>query len=498
MKKFIAILAISCTSLLVSGCFGGSDNEVEVDSSYNVQSFVGIVSELSNSSINATHMMETDLGEVVYLRSVLFDLDEFVGANLRVTGTMEETENGESILLVESKDVLEDSPLSSEPTLFEFDEQGFDIEVPADKFEISDSSSLVNFVSDEFSFSVRVIPKGLELDLEIYLDENYGNQIPQSYLSGLGDNYSKLNVGTGRSVYIYNSDEVIYEVIFNSDGSDQASMNLEITNILDNIYYNPEDIALERTNETEDIEDTNEDDSNTPSNNDDDSGQNGSSEPVDLSSLSREVSDIVSDLNSSKSSLLGSDAEIEKYSVTDNSYVYVSYVDKDGDKYRKLFKIEGSNYNETAFFKEGTETDWELVSGTNAAFDRPLQMVFVEEDGYRQIDVKEGYRYFESLPMSLGFHYPRQWYYAGGSNSYKFSNEPLPEGETLVAIDLVDDSFSSIRGESVSSNIKKQTSGSEISYYIQVRNDEVVKVSGSNDHEEELNIMAQTLVEIDN
>lgn len=499
MKKFIAILAISCTSLLVSGCFGGEE-EVPVDSTYNVQSFVGTVSELSGSSLNATHIMETDAGETVYLRSVLFDLDEFVGSNLRVTGTMEQTDSGENILLVESKDVLELNPLSSEPFLFEFEDKGFDIEIPEDKFEISESASLANFVSEDFSFSVRYIQKGLELDLEIYLDENYGDQVPQSFLSSLGDNYSKLNLGTGRTVYIHNTDDVIYEVIFNSDGSNQASLNVEITNILDNIYFNPEDIALDTTNETQDIDDSELPEDVVENEQEEESQDNQtvvSSEPVDLSSLSSEVSTVVRDINSNKATLLGSDVSINRYSITDNSYVYVSYSDSDGANFRKLLQIDGANFTETAFFEEGTQTDWELVSGNNVAFDRPLKMVFVEEEGYRQIDVKEGYRYFESLPMSLGFHYPRQWYYAGGSKSYDFSNEPLPEGDTLVAIDIVDESFNSINGESVSANIKRQTSGSEISYFVQVRDSEVIKVSGDETYSEELNIMAQTLVEID-
>lgn len=496
MKKFIAILAISCASLLISGCFGGGEEEISIDSSYNIQSFVGVVSASTDVDQNATHIMKTDVGETIYLRSVLFDLNEFEGGKLRVTGTMEETEDSAKILLVESKDVLELDTISSEPFLFKFEDKGFELEAPEDKFEISESESLVQFVHEDYSFSVRYIPKGLELDLELYLEENYGDQIPQAVLSTLGDSYSKLNIGVGRTVYINNTSLVIYEIIFNSDGSNQAEMNVEISEVLDNIYFNPEDIDQELTNVVDDIVDpvedvTKENDINTEDN------TVQTSEPVDLSALSSEVSDVVVEVNKQKSSLVGANNNIYKYSITDNSYVYVSYKNDSEDEFRKLFKINGSDFEETASFKEGTETDWELIDGTNVAFDRPLKMVFVEDDSYRQIDVKEGYRYFESRPMSLGFHYPRQWFYAGGSNSYNFSNEPLPAGDTLVSIDIMEESFSTFNGETVAANIKKLTSGSELSYIVQVTDGEVVKVSGDSEYAEELNIMAQTLVQID-
>ncbi len=498
MKKFIAILAISCTSLLLTGCFGGDEVETEIDSSYNMQSFVGTVG-VNESSLNATHILEADTGETVYLRSDLFDLSEYEGGKLRVTGVAEVTDGGETILLVESRDVLEEGSLSSEPFLFEFEDKGFEIEIPEDKYEISESSSLVNFVAETHSFSVRSIQKGLELDLEIYLDENYGDQIPQDVQSANGDRYSRLNLAAGRSVYIHNTPGVIYEIIFNSDGSNNAEMNLEINNIIDNIYFNPEDITEEVTNELSDIDESEPAEDTTNDSNEDGTTDDEItvSEPVDLSGLSGEVTNIVNAVNSNKSALLGSDVEIFNYSITDNNYVYVSYTDSDEAEFRKLFKINGSSLEEVAYFEEGTSTDWELVSGDNLAYDRPMKMVFVESDGYRQVDVKEGYRYFESRPMSLGFHYPRQWYYAGGSNIYRFAKDPLPEGETLVTIEAVDDDFDSVSGTSVSSNIKRSTSGDEIIYYVEVNDGDLVKISGGNDYSEELNIMAQTMVEID-
>lgn len=502
MKKFITIFVISCSSLLLSGCFG-SDEDVAIDSSYNVQSFVGVVKNLSDTSINATHILETDIGEEIYLRSPLFDLNEYVGSTLRVTGGIEVLESGSKILSVDSKDILDMEDNSTEPFLYEFEDKGFEIELPKNKYEISESESLANFVAEEYSFSVRAIPKGLELDLEIYLDENYGDQIPQTIQSNLGDSYSKLTLSSGRWVYINNTDSVIYEIIFNSDGSNNAEMNLEINNIIDNIFYNPEEINQDTTSEVSELEE--DEDSNSGGDNDTNEDNETSSEtdktsntsePVDLSSLTSEVSSVVKSVNENKSAKLGSNVEIYKYSITDNNYVYVSYLD-DEDKFRKLFQVNGNELTETASFEEGVETDWELVSGDNVAYERPLKMVFVEEDGYRQVDVKEGYRYFESRPLSLGFHYPRQWYYAGGSKSYEFSNEPLPNGETLVMIELIEDSFNKVSGSSVSGNIKKETSGSTTAYYVEKEDGEVVKISGDNNYSEQINIMAQTMVEID-
>lgn len=496
MKKFLTILAISCTSLLLSGCFGGDESDVEIESSYNTQSFVGVVADLpADSSVNATHILNADTGDTVYLRSVLFDLGDFVGGKLRVSGTMEEKEDGTKVLLVESRDVLELDIESDEPYLFEFEEQGFEIELPESKYEISDSASLVNFVTDDYSFSVRSIVKGLELDMEIYLDENYDDQIPQDVLFS-NNRYYKLNLGTGRSVYLHNSEDVIYEIIFNSDGSNQAELNLEINEVLDNIFYTPETMDIETTVEIDTEADKDNDEDNQSDQDDSDTEPGVTQvEPVDLSSLSGEVSGVVSGINSSKSALVGADASIFNYSITDNDYVYVSY-ENDEAEYRKLFKINGANFEEIAYFEEGSETDWELVSGENIAYDRPLKMVFVEEDGYRQVDVKEGYRYFESRPMLLGFHYPRQWYYAGGNNTYEFSDKPLTEGETLVKIEMVDDSFDSLNGVSISPTIKKTTVGSEIRYYVEKEDGDVILLSADSEYSEELDIMAQTLVEV--
>lgn len=499
MKKLLTVLLLSSVTVLLGGCFGGDEaqEDVVIDDAYTSDTFVGVIEEIPStvSGIDATHMMKDELGNTIYLRSLLFDMSKFVGSRLRVSGTLS-LEGSADVLLVESRDILEADVVTDSVETLEFKEQGFEIEVDTDKYNVSDTSSFVNFVSSDMTFSVETIKKGFELDLETYLGQNYPNQVPQDVTTYTGDRYSKIVIGTGSYVYLRNTSDIIYELVFHSNLASQAEVNVEIDNLLKSIIFTPETVDTDSTFEIDDSIDNGEE-----TNNDDSTEAQPEEQEIvktgDLSDLSSEVATVVEDFSRVKSDKIGSDVEIISFAITDNSYAYVSYKNDDAE-FRKLFKINSGVFEEVAYFEEGSETDWELVSGQNVAFDRPQKMVFVEDDKYRQVDVKEGYRYFESRPMLFGFHYPRNWYFAGEGNVYKFSTKPISEGETTVLVELIDEDFSDVNYDTkISNSIVKSTAGGQIVYYVKKENNDVIKISGSTDYTEQIDTMAQTFIEVD-
>ena len=65
--------------------------------------------------------------------------------------------------------------------------------------------------------------------------------------------------------------------------------------------------------------------------------------------------------------------------------------------------------------------DWKLVSGENFIYDQKLTLVQKSGD---VVDIKEGFRLFESLPLEFSLHYPMQMYYMRISDRYEFASDP--------------------------------------------------------------------------
>lgn len=500
-KSFILILTVFSV-LLIAGCSKDEEVKSDVDiAAIQQSSFQGIIEEIPAevSGVNATHLIN-DGGENIYLRSVLFDLNKFEGSELRVSGSLskEEVSGVEvSVLSVESRDLISLNEQVEDTEFLEFADKGFSIELENGLYEINEKNDSVKFESESMDIEIKPIAKGLELELSLFIDDEYGDeQIPQSVLNSNGDRFSKITLGSDNLVYLRDTTNVIYEISFRSYLSSQAESAQIIDNILESIDFDPLSLDLENDIELNPEVEPEEDKADKDDASGDIGQQASVSEPVNLESLSETSSSRVNKFISNKNSLIGADSKIMSYGFTEDNYVYVVYKDASDDELRSLYKIDGDAFELIAEFEEGIETDWELKSGENLAFNKALTMVFVEENGYREVFLSEGYRYFESRPLSFGLHYPKNWYYAREGDAYLFSDKPIGEADTLVEVEITDESFGSVNGSKVSENIVKLNSGGKVNYFVKKENEKVLKLIGGSDVAEELEVMAKTVLEV--
>jgi len=203
-------------------------------------------------------------------------------------------------------------------------------------------------------------------------------------------------------------------------------------------------------------------------------------------------------ISSSINSIAPEDSESGSWSSTnfefvDPNYVYVDY--SDGSATRRVlltYSTEGELSTEVlGYFEPGETTSWERVDGENPVEHAEKTVVSITDKGAEEAaTVKEGYRYFESLPYDFNAQYPSNWYFSGSGGSgdvshhYGFSNEPVENGNELVSIDIVGGSLPSGASISVGGNTGvKVTSGGETAIYIERDDGMLYKIHGDSEYE---------------
>ena len=182
------------------------------------------------------------------------------------------------------------------------------------------------------------------------------------------------------------------------------------------------------------------------------------------------------------------------FEFADPDYVYADYTD--GTDYRRIlikYDHDGTTFdtNVNAYFVPGETTSWERVSGENPVEDAEKTVVELTDDGASEATVvKEGYRYFESLPYDFLAQYPSNWYFSGTGGSsdvvhhYGFSNEPVEDGNELVSIDIVNGPAPSGSSISIGSNTGvKAYEGDAVAIYIERDDGMLYKIHGSSAYE---------------
>lgn len=183
-----------------------------------------------------------------------------------------------------------------------------------------------------------------------------------------------------------------------------------------------------------------------------------------------------------------------KYEFVDPNYVYVEY--SDGSENRKVllsYNSEGSSLNTEVigYFEPGETASWTRVSGDNPVSGEEKTVVSVSDgDIEEEAVVKEGYRYFESLPYDFVAQYPSDWYYSGSSGSgdvlhhYGFSDEPVESGNEIISIDVVSGGMPS--GSSISvgphTGVKVYENG-DVAVYIERDDGRIYKVHAASEYE---------------
>jgi hypothetical protein len=497
---FVSTLILAL--LVITGC-GGSK---VVGDQRESKTFQGELTELSSfiSGLDVTHVLVTDAKERVFLRSLLFDLSDYENKEVRVSGVYTEEDVSDkpvNVLTVEKLDILSDVDLFNTDLdkIHTSSSFGLRFSYPSLLFDVNESESriVLNAVDADASISLKKFKSSIELDARSYISSNFDSfEFDEVRVgSGLVDAYSNVASSPSEVTYILLRDGFFYELSFSDFSSDLDSKYEQVFNeLIETIEYSSAPQFDEEEQEDEDEinddveEDDNSDEGGRENEGDDEVQEESNEEPLASTGSSKDP--VINAFYKVDRDFISNVESYVSFAFTDNNYFYVIYNSNDTQK-RALFSYTEANaFSKVAEFKKGTVQDWDLVSGNNIAYNRPLTLVLVGEEGSTELALQQGYRYFESLPLGFGMQYPMDWYYARTDDKYEFSDKPLGESQVFVSAEVLDEKFSDMAGTKVSNKVKQS---STTVYYVDLE-DDVLKISGSSQYADVIRIMATSVV----
>lgn len=540
MKKLVfSLLIFSLIALPLNGCFFGGEEEI-VEPVF--ETYEGTLKSLGGIRVsdNATHLLQTEDGDIFYVYSEKFDLDDedYLGNVLEVYGEVTEaSEKGKDVLKITEVDVLE----IEEEEADEIKEQtyedkglGFALEISSD-WEVDRHSDYVKFEfplyevdeddteeeeeeSDETDEEVEetsLDPDYIlitlhtntdELTLEEWLTAFSPEAAEIAVASSVGQDFmNSLEIETElddvHTFYVERGGDYVYEIShFNNDIDHRSYFRNMFYDALSTFRaipmgdgYNIEDIESDEEEEEDNDED--------PITNDQDGEDEEDAEEeaieTDYTSAMAEIEDQISDIAPEAPSV-GGTWVVTRFEFADPHYVYVDY--EDGHDMRRVLLQygigPGLDYEVLGYFEPGDYTDWELVSGDDEASSFS-KTVFETGNSAEAVTIMEGYRYFESGPYDFMMQYPSNWYYSGGGGHYSFSDSA--EGDEVIGLDILDESVSSKSGSSVSidngKTAKFVSSGGNYGIYVERDDDSCYYVEGPSSYESVILDMAGSIVD---
>jgi len=545
----LILLTILSFSFVATSCsLFGSDNKNEVRFENNVQEKrVGILKSLGGMSVGeATHLLELDNGSTIRLRSLNTDLNskKYLSKRVEVRGPIATTSDGKSLMDVQNIDIAEDkestNPVTGVETPYTNAKMGVHLTY-LDSWQLTEEDTRLIFTSPADneatdSITIEKIPNPQKRTLEEFL------QVPSNESSLLNSGYTQTLVGTDHlnglkkesndryklDVWLTRGDAVYQFEFTGSDHPDLAKnrntffsmiASFKFVGILeDNKADNGENIKPAENTSTEDRkntlsteEDTSKPEADTANNlaTEKDSPAVITADKQESSTLTTTYNSVARYLSEQINTLAPEPSENKSWKAysfefTDPNYVYINYGDGVVKKRILVTYTEegtGFNTNVEAYFNQGETTSWERVSGENPVENAKKTVITLDSENTTQPTVvKEGYRYFESLPYDFLAQYPSSWYFSGTSGSgdvlhhYGFSNEPVENGNELVSIDIVKGPLPSGSSISVGGNtgVKVYENG-EVAIYIKRDDGNLYKIHGNSDQETTVIEIASTI-----
>ena len=437
---------------MIFGC-GKANNNISTPSAVTVEkSFIGSV-EVNNdyiSGLDATHILLTDANSKIYLKSFLHNLNEYIGARVRVSGSFLESNFANksiSELEVSSIDLLEKVLIESNKQSFSlesFDKLGLAFNLP-ENLQIKENDQSVFFSFGNSNFTIT--PSFLKSDYDTYL-QSY-NEYASDILRVDKYTFDLFLLSDYEHLYTLNMGTYVLEIkvsLFDNSLQSQIDLlleNLSVEALSDSIYSIQ--VPEQETNTTSNLDSPSEPEESTQSIYDIEVQTNLStpkedteyasslkidSKPVTTSSLQlttplapETMSPYDSEIKRfelSAKTLLADLSEVSRYYFAESSHFYVEYKDNNGDSKRALISYS-NNLNVVARFVEDEVMDWRLVSGQNLVYDQKLTLV---DPSGKSHNLKEGFRLFESLPLKFSLQYPMQMYYMRNDDTYMFADDP--------------------------------------------------------------------------
>lgn len=535
-------------SIAVTGCFGGEE-DTSTTAEVTQEKRIGTLKSLGGMSVGeGTHLLETQSGHTIRLRSNNIDLNQekYLNKKVEVRGVITVASDGKQVMNVLSIDLSEDEEefdaVQGKEAEYKNADLGF-LLTYLDSWTIDEDSDAVTFTSpvpkipdveedteedveeeilDPDLVIVQQIPNPDKETIETYLELpadpneliNLGytqSLIGVDQLEGLkkvsSDNL-ELEVWLSRDVYVYKFSFI------GSDTPDTLNNRNTYYNMVSSfqfIGFSPEEdddedgeddeIDLPVVDEPEIVEpdepEVVEPEPDEPEIVEPEPEVVEPDEPEPVSSSSYGV--IAQYISQTINSIAPDESESGSWTATnfefvDPNYVYVEYSDGSAER-RVLITYNQNNGLSTeiiGYFEPGETASWERVSGENPVESAEKTIVNITDEGVEETaTVKEGYRYFESLPYDFNAQYPSNWYFSGTSGSgdvshhYGFSNEPIDDGNELVSIDIVSGSLPSGTSISVGSHSGvKVYSGGEVAIYISRDDGKLYKVHGGTEYEQ--------------
>lgn len=554
-SKGLILVMLLTFSLGTTGCtwFGGDDSSYG-DTTEQVKR-IGVLKSLGGMSVgDATHLLEDEDGLTLRLKSLNIDLsqEKYLNKKVEVRGGIKTAEDGKEVMDVVSIDLSEDEDtdtrIKGEPKEYKNADLGFNLTyydswaVEENSDEVVFTSAMVDDISTDSTDLVTssaveetnpsiIIVKRLQNpdkeDVETYL------QLPSdaSNLSALGytksvigkdkleglkkenENMLEVNAWLSRDKYIYqfsfvgtenegmvNDKNAYFSMLaslqfigFSTDDEETPEESDDDSNSTEDEIVKPEIVnPVIDEPEIEEVITIEEDDT----------------APITSSSSYGVIAQYIRE---TMNSIAPEESEGGKWTATtfsfaDPNYVYVDYTDGSADRRVLLtYKTDGGLSTKlVGYFTPGETTSWQRVSGENPVESSEKTVVTVTDSGAEETaKIKEGYRYFESLPYDFNAQYPSSWYFNGTGGSgdinhhYGFSNEPVEDGNELVSVDIVSSSMPSGSGISVGGHSGvKVYEGGEVSIYIKRDDGKLYKIHGGTEYEQYVIDIAASITEV--
>ena len=292
----------------------------------------------------------------------------------------------------------------------------------------------ISFLDDPSVLSLQLHPLSVEQDIDLFVANKYPD-FSFDNLNIASNAYKFYRASDTQLLYLTQNQNVLYEMDLRLLTSESSVKQFD--NFLVNLnYFTPTGQFLN----SEVIEEANGIATElefAPIAPDDNSSQQEvpAEEPVE-EGLNFENKDIVEDFLSQVDNVVPTFSKAVSFAFTDNKHFYLIFIDNENKEARVLVNYT-NGYLVKATFVEGVNTDWELSSGVNDVYDRPLTFINLRNDKIQVNSLPEGFRLFETPALGFSLSYPASWYYIRDEDSYLFALEPVTQDNVLIIVSPV-------------------------------------------------------------
>jgi len=433
MRRFYYFLPV--VALFFGGCLSAPDDSGDFIESFEYETERGIIQSLGGVKFNdiATHLLRTDGGDIYYVYSDFYDLNDssYLNQHVEVYGVlipMAESGSKDTLGIETLKILTEEEAEEVEVTeeIYVSDLLGMAIMYRSD-WSVLEEGGVLSFVaplkgSDDSASVDRLEFLVMDNLEEIPLEDWYveykipGGASPVYNLSVVGmDQLSALRLDSLSGTAFYVADGP--QVLFVSHVQASEEERLEYDQLISEMLYS---LDLLRDGQREPLvpEET------------DAALEEVSLEGTDYEQTAEAVQYQLNDLVGEGVDWIGT-----RLDFVAPDYIYVEYANDEGVERRLLIRqLSSHEFEVLARFKAGSSIDWILDEGEDEA--RGKEKVSLNLASGSTMTIPEGFRAMESAPLAFSMYYPASWYYARGGDFIYFSDEPANADNALVSLKI--------------------------------------------------------------